>query len=316
MIVMDLEWNRSFDHKTLDEILQIGAVRIERLGGPIVDSFNVFIRPVVHKRFDPGARSLPELQQSKDSRTTFPAAWTAFSRWCGEDRVFAFWGPDDSRAIEQNCEYWGVPYRAPDRVYNFQSAFAHAYGAPGTQMALFRVTDFLGIPDVFDYHNALNDAMYTALVSTCLRQEDLDFVPLSKGGRRGFSNLPFEPKRGRRTGPYGDRHEALDDKLARSPLCPLCARRLWVRQWHTADRRQFYSTVSCPTHGRFLCRLTLSDTADGALRARLTVPLPTRQAVAAYELAKTGEAHLCVSQGRKKKPRKRSRTRKIPHSGD
>ena len=43
MIIMDLEWNRSYDKIPLEEILQIGAVRLERMGGPIVDTFSVFI---------------------------------------------------------------------------------------------------------------------------------------------------------------------------------------------------------------------------------------------------------------------------------
>ena len=55
MIVMDLEWNRSYDKKKLDEILQIGAVRTAYPGGPILSTFSVFIKPRVHKRFDPGA---------------------------------------------------------------------------------------------------------------------------------------------------------------------------------------------------------------------------------------------------------------------
>lgn len=39
MIILDLEWNRGYDNRPLNEILQIGAVRIERLGGPIVGTF-------------------------------------------------------------------------------------------------------------------------------------------------------------------------------------------------------------------------------------------------------------------------------------
>ena len=40
MIVLDLEWNRGYDKKPLDEVLQIGAVRMDGLGGPITDTFN------------------------------------------------------------------------------------------------------------------------------------------------------------------------------------------------------------------------------------------------------------------------------------
>ena len=49
MIIMDLEWNRSYDKISLEEILQIGAVKIDRMGGPIQDTFSMFIHPRVHK---------------------------------------------------------------------------------------------------------------------------------------------------------------------------------------------------------------------------------------------------------------------------
>lgn len=180
MIVMDLEWNRSYDKKRLDEILQIGAVRVAERGGAILSAFNIFIKPRVHKRFDPGARKLPDLQCSIDCDVDFAAAWAAFTAWCGDEREFAFWGPDDFGVIKQNCAYWGVKPIEPERVYNFQRAFAHACGTPATMMALWRVVDYLNIPDVFDYHNALYDAMYTALVGAWLREEDLDYEPPKK----------------------------------------------------------------------------------------------------------------------------------------
>ena len=194
---MDLEWNRSYDKKRLDEILQIGAVRVEKPGGKILSTFNIFVNPRVHKRFDPGARKLPDLQCSIDCDTDFAAAWAAFTDWCGDERAFAFWGPDDFGVIKQNCAYWGVTPIEPERVLNFQRAFAHAFGTPTQMMALWRVVDYLNIPDVFDFHNALYDAMYTALVGAWLHQEDLDYEPPKKHvkpRRRRVATKPAEPK--------------------------------------------------------------------------------------------------------------------------
>ena len=108
MIVLDLEWNRGYDIRPLNEILQIGAVRVGRLGGPVLDSFNAVIRPTVHKKFDLGAKKLPELEASKRSRVRFPAAAEAFRAWCGEDRVFAGWGGGDVEELNENCKYWGL----------------------------------------------------------------------------------------------------------------------------------------------------------------------------------------------------------------
>ena len=75
MIILDLEWNRSYDKIPLEEILQIGAVRLDRMGGKILDTFSVFIRPCVHKKLNRTAKALPELRQSLESTVTFSAAF-------------------------------------------------------------------------------------------------------------------------------------------------------------------------------------------------------------------------------------------------
>ena len=105
MIIMDLEWNRSYDKIPLEEILQIGAVRLERMGGPIVDTFSVFIRPCVHKKLNRTAKALPELQRALNSKVRFPAALQAFSDWCGEETVFADWGGDDFEVLRRPDDF-------------------------------------------------------------------------------------------------------------------------------------------------------------------------------------------------------------------
>ena len=46
MIVFDLEWTQPFGQDSMEEIIQIGAVRIGELGGPIMDCFTGYIKPV------------------------------------------------------------------------------------------------------------------------------------------------------------------------------------------------------------------------------------------------------------------------------
>ena len=58
MIVFDLEWNGGWGKVKLNEVLQIGAVKLARLGGPVVDSFRAFVKPVVHKKLNRAAKGL------------------------------------------------------------------------------------------------------------------------------------------------------------------------------------------------------------------------------------------------------------------
>ena len=168
---MDLEWNRGYDRKRVSEILQIGAVKVDTLGHKVVDTFNVFIKPALHKKFDHGAKFLPDLQCSLDSNVSFVSAWASFERWCAGDTVFAFWGDGDFDTVRENCRYWGLPHTEPTKVYDFQAAFSQVLGGEGQQIALSRAVEYCGFPELFEYHNALYDAIYTTLVGMLLGAE-------------------------------------------------------------------------------------------------------------------------------------------------
>ncbi len=321
MIVLDLEWNRGYDRTPLDEIIQIGAVRTAELGGPVLDTFQAYIRPVVHKKFDRGAKQLPDLRQSRESELSFAEAMEQFRAWCGEEREFALWGGDDLSALTKNCEYWQVPPLEIGRMYNFQTALAWLMGAD-QQIALWRAVDYFGIPDTFDFHNALNDAMYTALIGRWLTQESLEYVPdhRKKKHRRvslRLSSAPFVCRPGQAVGPYPTAELALDGKSSRRPACPVCGRRGCVAQWRLAPGTErgvqdCYSVFSCGVHGRFLCRLELTRQGDGQWQGLLSVPEAGPELVQAYLTACEGGVHNCrhAGTGGRKRKRRSSRRRR------
>lgn len=307
MIVMDLEWNRGYDRTPLDEILQIGAVRVERPGGPVLDSFNAYIRPSVHRKFDPGASSLPDLALSKTSHRHFPAVMNEFRAWCGEEKVFAFWGGGDFDILEKNCAYWSVPALRPEKVYDFQRAFSYILGTT-QQIALGRAVEYCRIPDIFSFHNALNDALYTALVGAWLTQEALDYKPDPAASLR-LCTEPFPPQPRQRVGPFPTAAEVLNARSSRNPPCPLCGKKGCVLRWHFPKKggqpRHCFAIFSCPEHGRFLCRLTLIQGEDGGWRGRRSVPALTPELLQEYAAALKGEVCVCKSARRR---RRRSRT--------
>lgn len=274
MIILDLEWNRSYDKIALEEILQIGAVRIDRLGGRILDTFSVFIRPSVHKKLNRTAKTLPELRSALDSSIRFPAALRAFQDWCGSETVFADWGGDDFEVLRQNCAYWKLPAPKPVQLLNLQAAFSLRVGT-NQGVALYRAVEYCGIPDVFTFHNALNDAMYTALVSAWIRPETLSLLALPKEVRRLADGPEFPPQPRRQVGPYPSLQAALSGKGARRQSCPLCGEPVWVRRWYAAAPDRYYADIRCRDHGSFLCRLTLSPAEEGQWRGRVSVPQVT-----------------------------------------
>lgn len=302
MIVLDLEWNRGYDRNPLNEILQIGAVRVERPGGVVLSAFNAYIKPSVHKKFDRGAAALPELRACRESALDFPAAMEAFRAWCGGELEFASWGGGDLDILAESCKYWGARPLAAQTFYDFQRAFSHRLGA-GQQLALWWAAQYCGVPDVFTFHNALHDALYTAIVGGWLTQGDLALAaqpPCSAQEEPpAFSRLPFPPQPRRRVGPFPTPRQVLDARPSTRPPCPLCGRPGRVKRWHFSRPRhggtptQYFSAFSCPEHGWFPCRLTLAQGEDGLWRGRRGVPAPTPEVERQYAAALAGGAHTC-----------------------
>lgn len=308
MIIMDLEWNRSYDKIPLEEILQIGAVRLERMGGPIVDTFSVFIRPCVHKKLNRTAKALPELQRVLNSKVRFPAALQAFSDWCGEETVFADWGGDDFEVLRQNCAYWKLSAPKPVQLIDLQAAFSLRVGT-SQGVALYRAVEYCGIPASFTFHNALNDAMYTALLTAWVGPNTLSLLTLPKEVRRLADSPEFPPQPRRRVGPYPSLMAALNGRSSRRLACPLCGEPIWVRHWYTAAPDRYYADFRCRAHGSFLCRLTLSPMEGGQWQGRLAVPEVTPALLEDFGGAIHAGPLDCKGIRRKKRPRNSSKRR-------
>lgn len=310
MIVMDLEWNSGYDKTPLEEILQIGAVRIDGPGGRITDTFSVFVRPCVHKKMNRTAKALPELRASLDAALDFPAALSLFTDWCGGDTEFADWGGDDFAVLRQNCAFWKLPVPRADRHTDFQAAFSLLVGT-GQNVALSRAVEYCGIPDVFTFHNALNDAMYTALVSAWTGPDILALLALSKEARRLAGTPPFPPQPPRQAGPYAAPQAALNSRGCRRQACPLCGGSVWVRRWYPAGDGRYYADFRCREHGAFLCRLTLSPTESGRWQADLAVPAVTPELLEDFDRALRAGSVSCKG-GKRRKGRRWFRRSRPP----
>lgn len=172
MIVFDMEWNSGrYERVRLNEILQISAVKVE--GIRILDTFNAYIRPKAHKRFSPPAEALPALEDCLRSDLDFPGAMERFLTWCGEDHLFGTWGENDFQTLKENLLYWKVEAPLPDTFLDLQAGFCATVGAKGA-MALQYAVEYCRIPDIFDFHDARNDALYTALVSQYIAPAELE----------------------------------------------------------------------------------------------------------------------------------------------
>lgn len=314
MIVMDLEWNSGYGKAPLNEILQIGAVRIDAPGGRITDTFCAFVYPRVHKKLNRTAKTLPELQSCLEAELDFPAALNRFVDWCGGDTSFADWGGDDFAILRQNCAHWRLPAPKATRHTDFQAAFSLLVGT-NQNVGLAQAVEYCGIPDSFTFHNALNDAMYTALISAWTGPDILALLELSKESRRLSETPPFPPQPPqppRQAGPYPSPQAALNSRGCRRQICPVCGGAVWVRRWYPAGDGRYYADFRCREHGAFPCRLDLSPAGSGQWRAGTAVPAVTPELLADFDRALLAGSVPCKGGKRRKGRRWRPRRSQTP----
>lgn len=311
MIVVDLEWNRGYDLTPLDEILQIGAVRLDRPGGPITDTFCAFIRPQVHKKLNRTAKTLPEVRSALDSQLDFPTAYSAFLRWCAGEEDFAAWGCDDLEILERNCAYWKLPALKPKGLWDLQTAFALTLGTK-QNLALWWAAEYCRIPDCFTFHNALNDAAYSAVVSAWISPEALALSRLPRWVLR-YVRAPFPLRLSSPVGPHPSAAAALNAADSRRGSCPVCGEPLWIQHWHFHTPGTYYAPLRCPAHGRFLCRLSLHEQ-EGAWLGEQGVPAVTAALLGDFALAAQSREYRCkgaVRRRRRSRGRGRRRRRSV-----
>lgn len=312
MIVFDMEWNSGCDQIPLDEILQIGAVRLDRPGGRITGTFNAYIRPDVHKKLGVTARKVLDPQLFEQAAWNFPEAFAAFRQWCGGEKDFATWGNGDREVLRRNCAWWDLPELEMERVYDIQDSFSARVGSR-QRIALYRAAEYCGIPDCFDCHDALNDAVYTAVLTQWLPEGNLLLCAQPKRIAR-LSQVGFPRQSRRKLGPYRSEEKALSSHTGREMTCPVCGEKSWVNAWHCAQPHRYYADFQCPEHGWFVCRLNLERAENGAWWGRKHVPVLTEKVKRDFYLATKGELYSC--RVRRSSRRRRGRNRKKTDRGN
>ena len=176
-IVIDLEFNQSFDFKKGAkapsnplmplEIIQIGAVKLDGRRN-FVDRFGTTVKPRLYRGLNPFVAKVTGL--SKDTlrnSPTFAEAYRGLTRFIGKERaILCFWGNDDMKELFRNILFCGQSTRAmPLKYINVQSLASMHLDLPAKQqIALSTMVQTLDIRADLPFHNAVNDAFYTAQI--------------------------------------------------------------------------------------------------------------------------------------------------------
>jgi inhibitor of KinA sporulation pathway (predicted exonuclease) len=147
------------------EIIEIGAVLVDRSSFEPLGEFQTFIKPVRHSKLTPFCQKLTSITQEQvDAAPKFPEAITTLREFmAGEQPLFCSWGNYDRGQFQQDAGYHRVklPF-GPDHL-NIKQAFSDALGTSkrfGMAGALRR----LGLPLEGTHHRGIDDARNIARI--------------------------------------------------------------------------------------------------------------------------------------------------------
>ncbi|MBQ5708329.1 MAG: exonuclease domain-containing protein [Anaerotignum sp.] len=176
-IVLDLELNQSFPIKNGRkvepnpecpfEIIQIGAVKLNDKFEQ-VDTFDAMIRPQIYPRLHPFVEKITGIHaEMLADKPDFKSAYEGFLKFIGnEPAILCTWGGDDIKSLFRNILFYNLNADALTDQYLNVQPFAAQYlnHEAGKAIGLKNAVEALGIPEGETFHNALNDAVYTAKI--------------------------------------------------------------------------------------------------------------------------------------------------------
>lgn len=177
-IVIDFEFNQYYDfenNKTAGiipscrfEIIQMGAVKLDE-NFNFKGKIDLPIKPNIYKEIHPYVQKITGITtQSFADKPDFIYSFNLFSEFVNldEDTVFCVWGSSDLRALYRNLAHYNILDDALILKYiDIQKVATNFFKmnknkAIGLEAAI-KLFD-INIPEGQNFHNALNDAIYTA----------------------------------------------------------------------------------------------------------------------------------------------------------
>lgn len=289
-IVLDLEWNqpisysspayKSVGEKLIFEMIQIGAVKLNE-SLETVDTFTQLIRPMYYVRLHPRIRRITHITQEElDEAPPFREALRNFSDFCGEDYAMITWGCDDVSVLEQNKRFFRCDLPLAE-VYDMQRVYGELIGNTKERQGLQAAMAHFEIdPDEEKpFHNALNDAWYTAQVFRRLPdpqqvlQYPLKPKPLHHAARQKEAETLLRLR--------GSMHNVLSSGAAKQPPCPVCGKKLTVPEGYVRLAPERYMALAdCPQHGLVFSTVEKKTVEDGKTVLVRTTSLSDEQSKA------------------------------------
>lgn len=133
-LVIDLEatcCNRKSVPRNEMEIIEIGAVMVDRDSLSAVDEFQTFIQPVRHPQLTPFCTELTSIRQSDlTDSPSYSEALSLLQQWLMpfDQYLFCSWGDYDKSQFEQDCRFHQIAYPFRSGHLNLKKQFSKSQG--------------------------------------------------------------------------------------------------------------------------------------------------------------------------------------------
>jgi len=157
------------------EIIQIGAVKLDE-NFQTISTFNTLIKPTVYKLIHPVVENLTKITDAKvASCKDFVHVYEDFLKFIGNDEItFCIWGVVDIKELVRNLKFHNLSTSYVPKYFDVQKYASKYLKAPEkSRIGLRNAIELLNIPIEGEFHDAFNDAYYTAEVFKLIHNENI-----------------------------------------------------------------------------------------------------------------------------------------------
>jgi inhibitor of KinA sporulation pathway (predicted exonuclease) len=168
-LVIDLEATCS-DDKSIPrqetEIIEIGAVILNRSTWEVDAEYQQFIKPIRHPILTDFCTQLTTIKQTDvENASTFPEAMISFKEWILKfpNYTFCSWGDYDKRQFNQDCRFHEIPYPFTPEHINIKKQFSDYLGV-SKAFGMAGALEKLGFELMGTHHRGIDDARNIAKI--------------------------------------------------------------------------------------------------------------------------------------------------------
>ncbi|WP_013320295.1 3'-5' exonuclease [Gloeothece verrucosa] len=142
------------------EIIEIGAVMVEKQDLTIVAEFQTFIKPVRYPILTNFCKSLTSITQTQvDQAPSYPEAAILLKKWLSNysNAVFGSWGDYDRHQFLQDSKFHQVPFPIAYPHVNLKQLFSERQGLP-KRYGMKEALELAGLTLSGTHHRGIDDA--------------------------------------------------------------------------------------------------------------------------------------------------------------